>query len=195
VSTRTQSGSVSPSYFEEKYRGDIDPWRFRTSPYEREKYDATIRALSMPRYRNGLEVGCAIGVLSALLAPHCGQLIAMDSSPTAIAEAKRQKLPNVRFETAVFPNEFPNGVFDLIVLSEVLYYFAEDDLMGLAEKCLNALEFGGQMILCHWLGETDYPLTGHQASDLFAKAVSRRRPTRAILHEGVYRLERLSFAN
>ena len=195
MSTRTQSGSVSPSYFEEKYRGDIDPWRFRTSPYEREKYDATIRALSMPRYRNGLEVGCAIGVLSALLAPHCGQLIAMDSSPTAIAEAKRQELPNVKFETAVLPDEFPDGVFDLIVLSEVLYYFAEDDLMGLAEKCLNALEFGGQMILCHWLGETDYPLTGHQASDLFAKAFSKRRPTRLILHEGVYRLERLSFAN
>jgi SAM-dependent methyltransferase len=195
VSTRTQSGSVSPSYFEEKYRGDIDPWRFRTSPYEREKYDATVHALTKPRYRNGLEVGCAIGVLSALLAPRCEQLIAMDSSPTAIAEATRQNRPNVRFERDVLPDEFPDGVYELIVLSEVLYYFADNDLMNLAQRCLDALAARGEMILCHWLGETDYPLTGQQAGDLFAKAVSRRRPTRLILHEGVYRLERLTFAN
>ena len=66
--------------------------------------------------------------------------------------------------------------------------------MRLAEKCLDAMEGGGEMILCHWLGETDYPLTGYRASDLFIKSVATRRPTRVILHEGIYRLERLSFA-
>lgn len=39
-----------------------------------------------------------------------------------------------------------------------------------------------------------YLPTGRQASDLFAQAVARRRPRRAILHEGIYRLERLTFA-
>jgi SAM-dependent methyltransferase len=192
--TRTRSKSVPPSYFEAKYRADIDPWRFRASPYEWEKYDATVRSLSKSRYRSGLEIGCAIGVLSALLAQRCGQLLALDGSPTAIAEAARQNLSNVRFKTAFLPADFPDGVFDLIVLSEVLYFFAKDDLMHLAERCLDALELGGQMILCHWLGETDYPLTGHQASDLFAGVVARRRPTRVILHEDIYRLELLSFA-
>ncbi|MGO4512947.1 class I SAM-dependent methyltransferase [Bradyrhizobium sp. 2TAF36] len=186
--------TLPPSYFEAKYQADIDPWRFRTSAYEQEKYEATIAALSKPRYHNGLEVGCAIGILTAQLARHCDQLIALDASTTAIAEAARQNLPNVRFDAAFLPEEFPAGAFDLIVLSEVLYYFAEGDLQHVAEKCLNALQGGGEMILCHWLGATDYPLTGYQASDRFVKAVAKHRPTHVILHEGIYRLERLSFS-
>ena len=186
-------GSTPASYFEDKYQADIDPWRFRTSQYERDKYQATIQALSKTRYSRGLEIGCAIGVLTALLAPRCDELIALDGSTTAIAEASKQDLSSVRFLTATMPDEFPRGGFDLIVLSEVLYYFAKTDLSRLAEKCLSAIHNGGEMILCHWLGETDYPLTGSQASDLFADAVATHRPTRVNLHEGIYRLERLSF--
>lgn len=190
---RPPISSLPPSYFETKYRADIDPWRFRTSPYEREKYKATTDGLSRPRYRRILEVGCAIGVLSALLSQRCDELVAVDGSETAIAEAARQKLPNVRFEVACLPDQFPVGSFDLIVLSEVLYYFDPADLRRLAEKCLSALDGGGEMILCHWLGETDYPLTGRQANDMFAEAIAKRRPTRVELHEDIYLLERFCF--
>lgn len=189
---RWQAGSIPPSYFEKKYQAEIDPWHFRTSAYEQEKYDATIEALSKPCYRNALEIGCAIGVLSARLAPRCGRLLAVDASPTAIAEAARQDLPNVCFAEAVMPSEFPEGSFDLIVLSEVLYYFSERDLECLANKCVDALSPCGDIIECHWLGETDYPLTGHRASDLFYETISKFRPVRTTLHEGIYRLERLS---
>ena len=48
------------------------------------------------------------------------------------------------------------------------------------------------MILCHWLGETDNPLTGLEASDLFAAFASARLPVRTTLNEKGYRLERLS---
>jgi SAM-dependent methyltransferase len=185
--------SLPPSYFEAKYQADIDPWRFRTSDYEREKYQATIHALSKPRFERGLECGCAIGVLSALLADRCDELISVDVSATAIAEAKRQYLPNVRFEIAHLPSELPSGKFDLIVLSEILYYFSSADLNHLAEACLTAADAEAELILCHWLGETDYPLTGHEASELFARACVTRQPRREILHEGIYRLERLSF--
>lgn len=186
-------GSLPPSYFEAKYRADIDPWRFRTSLYEREKYHATLDALIKNKYHQGLEVGCSIGVFTALLAPRCRRLVAIDSSETALAEAKRQKLANVRFERAVLPDEFPTGRYDLIILSEVLYYFVEPDLVYLAKECGRSLEAGGEMILCHWLGETDYPLTGCRASDLFVESLTMQRPARVILHEDVYRLERISF--
>jgi 2-polyprenyl-3-methyl-5-hydroxy-6-metoxy-1,4-benzoquinol methylase len=96
-----------------------------------------------------LEVGCAIGVLSALLASRCDSLLAVDGAQTAIAEASLQNLLNVRFETAFLPEEFPQGAFDLIVLSEVLYYFDEIDLKRLADRCLDALDGQGEMILCH----------------------------------------------
>jgi SAM-dependent methyltransferase len=191
--TKPHAGSLPPSYFEAKYKADIDPWRFRTSPYERDKYQATLGALSRSCYRSALEAGCAIGVFSALLAQRCERMVAVDSSPTAVDEAARQALPNVRFKKACLPDEFPDGTYDLIVLSEVLYYFSAEDLMRLADRCLDSLAPGGEMILCHWLGETDYPLTGRQASELFAEAVAKCRPTRVSLHEGIYRLERFSF--
>jgi SAM-dependent methyltransferase len=195
MTPRSRRGSLPPSYFEAKYQTDIDPWQFRSSPYEREKYQATLGALTKPLYNQGLEVGCSIGVFTALLASRCRELVALDSSRTALAEAKRQSLPSVRFERAVLPDDFPNGTFDLIVLSEVLYYFAEADLIRLAERCSTSLDAGGEIILCHWLGETDYPLTGYRASDLFVESLAMRQPTRVILHENIYRLERISFAH
>jgi len=184
--------SLPASYFEAKYQADIDPWRFRTSAYEQQKYQATLGAMTKARYRHGLEIGCSIGVLTTMLAERCEHILALDSSDTAIREASRQGLPNVSFQVAAPPRDFPEGSFDLIMLSEVLYYFSLADLDLLAQLCLAALAPDGEIILCHWLGETDYPLTGQQASDRFAAAVRPRLPDRAILHEGIYRLERLS---
>lgn len=41
--------SLPPSYFEDLYGARDDPWDFETSPYERDKYAATLGAL--PRAR------------------------------------------------------------------------------------------------------------------------------------------------
>jgi SAM-dependent methyltransferase len=187
-----KTSSLPLSYFEAKYSEDIDPWRFRTSDYEKNKYRATIGALTKPRYRRGVEVGCSIGVLTAMLAARCDQLIALDASEAAITEARRLKLSNVVFQVASLSNDFPKGSFDLVVLSEVLYYLSVSDLERLAKCCLQALEPSGEIILCHWLGETDYPLTGNEANAHFTAAVAVRLPVRTIVHEDVYRLERLS---
>lgn len=188
------SATLPPDYFEQLYSRDIDPWRFRSSAYEREKYAATIAALRGRRYGAALEVGCSIGVLSALLAPHCTTLTAIDASPTAIAEASASIAApsNVSFDVRTVPDEFPDGRFDLIVLSEVLYYFSRPDLMRLAAKCLAAASPDGDLLLCHWLGETDYPLPGRDASELFAEAILTRMPHRTILRDETYRLERYS---
>lgn len=184
--------SLSAEYFERRYRDDIDPWDFRSSAYEREKYDATLTALGKPLYQRVLEVGCSIGVLTAKLAKRSERLLAIDASQTAICAARENAPSNVTFEEKVLPGDFPNGPFDLIVLSEVLYYFSEADLRIVADLCCAALAPGGEMVLCHWLGETDYPLTGCQASDIFAEAVVMRAPSRRILRDDVYRLETLS---
>ncbi|ABD08793.1 NodS [Rhodopseudomonas palustris HaA2] len=187
-----KTATIPPDYFEQKYIADIDPWRFRSSAYEREKYQSTIEALGRSRYDRGLEVGCSIGVLTGLLAPRCDTLLAIDASPTAITAARETQPPNVTFAVATLPNDFPPGDFDLIVLSEVLYYFDSDDLQRVAALSVKALRPGGQIIMCHWLGETDYPLTGQAASDQFADAVAVRLPARAIVRDATYRLERLS---
>ncbi len=186
------SGSLPASYFEDRYRQNIDPWGFRTSSYEQEKYDRTLSALTRAHYDRVLEVGCSIGVLTARLAQRSGELLAIDASRTALEAARKDAPANVAFEECVLPGEFPDGSFDLIVLSEVLYYFSQPDLISVAERCSGVLAPEGEMVLCHWLGETDYPLTGAQASDAFAHALVKRVPTRRILRDEVYRLERLS---
>jgi cyclopropane fatty-acyl-phospholipid synthase-like methyltransferase len=60
--------SIDADYFEGLYRAEDDPWGFATSAYEHAKYDATLAALGTERSHRALEVGCAIGVLTARLA-------------------------------------------------------------------------------------------------------------------------------
>ena len=184
-----RTATIPPEYFEQKYQADIDPWRFRTSEYERDKYQATVAALGKDRYEAALEVGCSIGVLTRQLSPRCATLLALDASAKAIEAAKSADIPNVTFRVANLPAEFPEGRFDLIVLSEVLYYFDEPDLRRVARSCMEAIAQDGEIILCHWLGETDYPLTGIQASEMFARHVKVSLPARTILHDAIYRLE------
>jgi 2-polyprenyl-3-methyl-5-hydroxy-6-metoxy-1,4-benzoquinol methylase len=184
--------TLPPEYFEEKYRADIDPWHFKTSEYERDKYQATLASLTKDRYAAALEVGCSIGVLTKLLSPRCANLLAVDSSPRAIEAARSINGQNVTFRVANLPAEFPKGNFDLIVLSEVLYYFDKADLKRIAQSCMDSISQDGEIVLCHWLGETDYPLTGVEASELFARHIKPALPVRSILHDAIYRLERFS---
>jgi len=184
--------TLPANYFENRYRADIDPWDFRTSAYEREKYEATLAALGKPSYADALEVGCSIGVLTTKLAQRCEHLLAIDASQTAIDAARVAAPPNVTFETHMLPDSFPKGSYDLILLSEVLYYFSAADLRRVAELCCESLSADGEIVLCHWLGETDYPLTGVQASKMFADAVAMRAPVCRILRDDVFRLETLT---
>lgn len=188
-----RNDTIGSGYFDQLYRDHPDPWAFETSPYEQEKYAATLSLLRAEPYGNALEVGCAIGVLTAQLARYCTNLLAVDASEIALERARARGLPSfVRFEKRMVPAEFPDGQFDLILLSEIVYYLAVGDLQILARQCSKALLPGGAMILCHWLGETDYPLTGIEASDLFAAAVIERCPERKIVRDQTYRLEWIS---
>jgi SAM-dependent methyltransferase len=187
-----KTATIPPEYFDEKYKADIDPWRFKTSAYERGKYQATIGCLTKERYASALEVGCSIGELTKLLGPRCTRLLAVDASPTAIEAARAANGPDILFRVANLPAEFPDGSFDLIVLSEVLYYFEKADLERVAKSCIDSISRDGEIVLCHWLGETDYPLTGIEASELFTRAIKPVMPVHSILHDEVYRLERFS---
>ncbi|MDP1025907.1 SAM-dependent methyltransferase [Sphingomonas sp. KR1UV-12] len=157
--------SIAPDWFEALYREQGDPWNFETSAYERAKYDHTLAALPCPRLGSMLEVGCANGVLTERLAPRCDRLLAVDVSETALAAAavRCADLPQVVFERRHLPAEAPPGSFDLILLSEVIYYWDSDDLARMADYLRGAVPSGGHLMLVHWLGETDYPKSGDAA--------------------------------
>lgn len=153
--------SLDQGYFERLYSGNADPWDFATSAYEKRKYAVTLGALPRARYRQGLELGCSIGVLTGLLAHRCECLLASDISAIALerARARCASLANVQFEQRDFSRSFPEGSFDLILVSEVGYYLSLPDLEKLRARIAGALNPGGHLLLVHYTGETDYPLT------------------------------------
>jgi cyclopropane fatty-acyl-phospholipid synthase-like methyltransferase len=165
--------TLKPEYFDALYTADPDPWHFVASRYERAKYTLTLNAMPKPRYRSALEVGCSIGVLTRSLASRCDVVVAIDAAPTPLVEARRRcaDLPGVRFEQMFVPEQWPDGVFDLILLSEVVYYLSREDVGRLAARVTRSLPTGGSVILVHWTGPTDYPLSGDEAAALFIERI------------------------
>jgi SAM-dependent methyltransferase len=157
--------SIEPDWFEALYRDQGDPWSFETSAYERAKYDHTLASLPQPHFRSVLEVGCANGVLTERLAPRCDRLLGVDVSPTALAAARKRcaALPQVLLEQRRLPAEAPDGPFDLVLLSEVIYYWDDADLARLAAYLRQEVPDGGHLLLVHWTGDTDYPKSGDEA--------------------------------
>jgi len=180
--------TIDPAWFDALYATDPDPWRFATSDYESEKYAATLAALPDRTFAAGLEVGCSIGILTQALVTRCTQLLAIDVAESALAQA-RARCPTVRFERRCVPEEFPQERFDLIVFSEILYYLAPPDLAETARRATAALRAGGSILLVHYLGETDYPLTGDAAAENFI-AASGLTPALQV-REAAYRIDRL----
>ena len=187
---------MGAAYFEELYREREDPWDLATSDYERDKYAATIEALDGRRYARGLEVGCSIGTLSALLAGSCDDLLAVDCAPTAVARARERLagLPGVRVERRCLPEEMPEGEFDLIVCSEVLYYLSPDLLREALERLRRALRPGGSLLAVHWRGPVrHYPLGGDAAHAILLEEWADADHARHLVRPR-YRLDRLDAA-
>ncbi len=162
--------SMDTAYFDALYAdGDGDPWKFATSDYEKHKYAATLAALPRERYARALEVGCSIGVLTQKLATRCDELIATEPVERALEQARTfcAERSNVRFEQASAPKNWPEGVFDLILLSEVVYYLTRPAVEALAARVEASLVPGGHVLLVHWIRKTDYPLSGDDAVTLF----------------------------
>ena len=168
----TGSRSLPPEYFEAIYAADPDPWRFESSDYERDKYAETLAALGGRHFSSGFEVGCSIGVLTRSLAARCERLLAVDVADAALERARERcrDLAHVRFARTRVPAEWPVGAFDLIVLSEVLYYLSPDDIGATAASVLSGLSSDGVVLLVHFTEPTNYPVSGDQAVQLFAAA-------------------------
>lgn len=184
--------SLQPDYFEQMYRQDPDPWDFETSDYEALKYQTTIDALPQARYRNALEIGGSIGVLTQKLAPYCDSLLSIDVSKTAQqkAIARCQDLSQVRFKIAQVPQDFPNEMFDLILVSEVGYYLSWSDLKRTQQLILDRLKSGGHLLLVHWtLYAKDYPLTGDEVHESFLQLPSTDLKHLQGLRQERYRLD------
>lgn len=157
--------------FERLYQENSDPWGYRTSGYERQKYEATLAAL--PKRRQGvcLEVGCSIGVFTGLLAARCEHVVAIDFSLSALQLAREHLagVGNVDLLRASFPEEAPPGSWDLIVCSEVLYYLQKPALDDAIRWINTQLSYGASVLAVSWRGVgRQEPLLGDEVHDRLA---------------------------
>jgi ubiquinone/menaquinone biosynthesis C-methylase UbiE len=110
-----------------------------------------------------MEIGCSIGVLTALLAQRCDSLLGVDISEAALVQgrARCKHLPWVEFRRLVIPAEFPAGSFDLIMVSEVAYFWSPADLLKAMERIARHQKSSAHVVLVHWTPkEPDYPQSG-----------------------------------
>lgn len=177
---------MGSAYFEALYAAAEDPWEMRSSDYERRKYDATLAALDdLVPVGRALEVGCSIGELTARLAPLCRELVAVDCSPTAVARARARLdgAAGVRVELACVPDRIPEGPFDLILCSEVLYYWDPPLLRTALARLRERLAPGGALVAVHWRGPVrHYPQGGEAVHRLLASEPGGLRHGRSLVH-------------
>jgi SAM-dependent methyltransferase len=164
--------SREEAYFDRLYEANPDPWDFATSPYERHKYHASLRTLGLRTFTSALEVGCSIGVFTALLAPRCQALLAVDAAAAPLRAAAQNcaGLAQVQFEKRMMPRDWPAQKFDLIVFSEVLYFLNPADVRRCGELAREALLPGGCVLLVNYTAQIDEPCSGDEASELFIAA-------------------------
>ncbi len=131
-----------------------DPWGHMTVQQERERFRRELNMLDAVResrrFGNALEVGCAEGEFTELLASRCDSLLAADFSATALERARQRcaSYPHVGFrQWDLLRDEMP-GTFDLIVMVHVLdYYRSPISLRRIRAKVVAGLRPGGFLLL------------------------------------------------
>ena len=179
--------TTSREFFEGLYLQSDDPWCFASSEYELGRYQATLRALANRRYHRTFEPGCSIGVLTEQLATISEYVTAIDISSTAIGQAARRcsKLSHVSIQRGSLPKDIPSDIFDLIVFSEIGYYFDQFQLEALVGRLVDHMKSRSVFLAVHWLGSSsDHILSGSKVHEIIS--VSQR-----LIHE--YREDHAKF--
>ena len=139
-----------PRYFEALYEHADDPWGLADRFYERRKRSMVLASLPRQLFSRVFEPGCANGLLTEQLAQRSDEVVAWDVV-TAVARRTADRLAaagNVIVEPRGIPVDWPDGVFDLIVLSEIGYYSPDLDL--LKTRIDDSLAPDGVLLACHW---------------------------------------------
>ncbi len=158
--------------FEALYRARSDPWGYRSSTYEREKYRATLAACGPGPFTAALELGGSIGIFTGLLAPRCDALVSLDGAPTAVTAARNhltevELADRVDVRLGAIPADLPSGPFELIVASEILYYVPDPQLAETLARLEHCLTPRGRLVAVHWRPEG--PERPHSAAQVHGR--------------------------
>lgn len=144
--------------FDAMYEGG-DPWFSADARYlyQRRKYDVLTSLLPTRRVARALDLGCGAGLLTARLLTRADDVLGLDISGAAVAQARRSHagVPGLSFDQASVL-ELPDaldGRFDIVTVADTLYYLPPplDDalLETLATRLARLLAPGGTLLLAN----------------------------------------------
>lgn len=141
---------MSRVYFEARYLMP-DPWHLTTSPYERDRAEASLAILEGRRYTSAVEVGCGEGIFTAGLVDRCAHLVAVDFSALAIRRARRRFAGDLRVDVRRLDVcvEDLDRTFDLVFCAELFYYLNHAEREVVAARLVRWLAPGGDLCLGH----------------------------------------------
>jgi hypothetical protein len=140
-------------YLNSLYARDSDPWRLRESWYERRKLQLMLACLPRERYAAAFEPGCSVGEVTARLAERCDLVLAADFHADAVTAARKRTAgaANVEVRQLLLPQQWPLSTrFDLIVLSEIGYFFRASAWAELCARTGDSLADSATVVACHW---------------------------------------------
>jgi len=163
MTDREQAGQKALEFAEGLWkRGDF--WELETSEFERARYARTIQVLQGARYPRGLELGCGAGYFTRLLAPHVGDLVAYDISPSAIARARAASGDggsiDFRAGNAMDYGWRADGPWDLIVINDTICYlgwlYSFFDVAWFVSEIHGAIRPGGRFLMANTMDLKGY---------------------------------------
>lgn len=188
----SKSDAYSETYFDALYSDNSDPWQYQTRWYEKRKREMSLAVLPQAEYDNAIELGCGNGVFSELLARRCQALLSIDGNAQAVKLAKQRlgKSSHSKVIQGVIPHvllslddallqAYPlsDGAlankppFDLVVISEILYYLSPTDIDTVITWIKQNLAVGGTLLCCHWrYAIDDFVMTGETVHQRLQRA-------------------------
>lgn len=150
-------------------RAEPTPWAASAPRYQRHAEAVTLASLPREHFSGALVLGCSLGDLAAGLARRCGRLVAVDARAPAVTAAQAALVGSERAQARrlTFPDEWPSGQFDLVVLSESGYTLSPRALRETVARIRDCLSDDGVLALGHWRHRTPgWPLSGDAVHDL-----------------------------
>ena len=128
---------------------------------------AILDAIPLDGTEQAMELGCGTGLVTALLAPRLGHILAVDSSPVmlrVLGEKLREVgVQNVEAREADLAQELPNGPFNLIFSSMTLHHI--DDVSALFRRVHQRLSVNGHVAFAD-LAPEDGTFHGEEVPDV-----------------------------
>lgn len=171
------------AYFAQIYADSSDPWQYEKRWYEVRKRAICLSLLPYPHFAKAIELGCSNGVFSEQLAQRCDYLRCVDGQLEAVklASERLQNQAHVQVVQGLIPQDLPSERFDLIVVSEILYYLAPDALTEVIAWLNTALTDNGVILACHWRYRIDgFQLTGETVHDSLQQQLHYRQQSHVI---------------